>query len=45
MNTLGIVKLFMPKKDNLNRISFQEIAYVEHLLNTRPRKCRNYRAL
>ena len=37
-NTNGLIRRFFPKKTDFRTVSDQEIALVEHLLNTRPRK-------
>jgi len=37
-NTNGLIRQFFPKKTDLSMVSEQEIANVEWLLNTRPRK-------
>lgn len=37
-STNGLVRQFFPKGTNFNKVSFQEVRRVEHLLNGRPRK-------
>lgn len=37
-NTNGLIRRFFPKKTDWNRVSTDELARVEYLLNTRPRK-------
>lgn len=39
----GLVRLFLPKKTDFATISKEQIKHIEHLLNTRPRKCLDYR--
>lgn len=41
-NTNGLIRRFIPKKTDLAGISDQELARIEKLLNTRPRKCLGY---
>jgi len=41
-NTNGLVRRFIPKKMDLERIPTIDIIRVENLLNNRPRKCLNY---
>ena len=38
-NTNGLIRRFIPKKMDLSQISERQLARVEYLLNTRPRKC------
>jgi transposase, IS30 family len=42
-NTIGVARRLLPKKTDLTRVSAQTIHLVEQWLNTRPRKCLNYR--
>jgi len=42
-NAIGLVRRFIPKRTNLERIPASEISRIENLLNNRPRKCLNYR--
>jgi len=37
-NTNGLIRRFFPKKTNWNTVSDEELAHVEYLINTRPRK-------
>lgn len=37
-NANGLIRRFFPKKTNFSLVSDEQIAQVEHLLNTRPRK-------
>lgn len=37
-NTNGLIRDYFPKKTDFTKISNEEIAFVEHSLNTRPRK-------
>ena len=41
-NTNGLIRDYFPKKTDFTRISDEDIAFVEHELNTRPRKRLNY---
>jgi transposase, IS30 family len=41
--TNGLVRRFFPKKTDFSRISIEHVKKVEFLLNTRPRKCLNYK--
>lgn len=42
-NTNGLLRQFFPKHMDLRKVSQKTIDKVERLLNTRPRKCLNYR--
>lgn len=42
-NSIGLVRRFLPKKTDFAKLSFQELSCIEYLLNTRPRKCLNYK--
>ena len=42
-NSIGLVRRFIPKKTDLQRVPTTEITRIENLLNNRPRKCLNYR--
>lgn len=42
-NSIGLVRRFIPKKTDLQRVPSTEITRIENLLNNRPRKCLNYR--
>jgi len=42
-NTNGLVRQFFPKSYDLRGATHRYVAYVERLLNTRPRKCLGYR--
>lgn len=42
-NAIGLIRRFLPKKTNLERIPRGEIFQIENLLNDRPRKCLNYK--
>jgi len=42
-NTNGLIRAYFPKRTNFSRVTDAEIAYVEDLLNNRPRKCLNWR--
>lgn len=41
-NSIGLVRRFIPKKTNLERISSSEISQIQNLINNRPKKCLNY---
>ena len=41
-NTNGLIRQFFPKGTNFNKVSPQEIAQVEYLINDRPRKVLNW---
>ena len=42
-NAIGLVRRFLPKKTDFAKLSSQEISSIEYHLNTRPRKCLNYK--
>lgn len=42
-NTNGLIRRFLPKKTNFDTISDQQIQQVESWLNSRPRKCLNFK--
>lgn len=42
-NTNGLIRDYFPKKTDFSMISKEEIAFVEHELNTRPRKRLNFK--
>ena len=42
-NTNGLVRQFFPKRFDLRCATHRYVAHVEHLINTRPRKCLGYR--
>ena len=42
-NTNGLVRQFFPKGFDLRGATHRYVAHVEHLINTRPRKCLGYR--
>jgi IS30 family transposase len=42
-NSIGLVRRFLPKKTDFAKLSSQGIACIEYHLNTRPRKCLNYK--
>lgn len=42
-NTNGLIRWFLPKRTNLDIISHRKIAEIEAWLNSRPRKCLNYK--
>ena len=41
-NTNGLIRRFLPKRTNLDRISPDRIQRIEDWLNSRPRKCLNF---
>jgi transposase, IS30 family len=41
-NTNGLVRQYVPKKTDFATVSHEQVAKIEHLLNTRPRKCLGY---
>lgn len=41
-NSVGLVRRFLPKKTNFERIPSSDISQIENLINNRPRKCLNY---
>jgi transposase, IS30 family len=42
-NAIGIIRRFFPKKTDFAQITKEQVKRVETLINTRPRKCLNYR--
>jgi IS30 family transposase len=38
-----MIRRFFPKKTDFNLVPKEQVKHVETLLNTRPRKCLNYR--
>jgi len=42
-NTNGLIRQYFPKKTDFDTITEEEIAFVEHALNTRPRKRLNWK--
>ena len=40
---IGLVRRYLPKKTDFAKVSHDQIAYIEHQLNSRPRKCLNFR--
>ena len=41
-NSIGLVRRFLPKKTDLQKIPSTEISQIENLINNRPKKCLNY---
>lgn len=41
-NTNGLVRQYIPKKTDFATVSHEDVARIENLLNTRPRKCLSY---
>ena len=42
-NTNGLIRRFIPKKTDFSRVASTKIRRIENLLNTRPRKCLQYK--
>lgn len=42
-NTVGLVRRYLPKKTDFAKVSDTQIAYIEHQLNSRPRKCLQFK--
>ncbi len=42
-NTVGLIRRYLPKKTDFAKVSDIQIAYIEHQLNSRPRKCLQFR--
>ena len=42
-NTNGLIRQYFPKKMSFAKITAIQIAFVQHRLNTRPRKCLDYK--
>jgi IS30 family transposase len=42
-NTIGIARQLVPKKTDLTKVSVEMLQVVERWLNTRPKKCLDYR--
>jgi len=42
-NVVGIIRRFFPKKTDFALVTKEQIKRVENLINTRPRKCLNYK--
>jgi len=42
-NTNGLIRQYFPKKTDFSKVTNEEIARVEHLLNTRPRKILDFK--
>ncbi len=40
---VGLVRRYLPKKTDFAKVSDDQIAYIEHQLNSRPRKCLNFK--
>jgi len=41
-NTNGLIRQYFPKNTSFCLLTYEDIAYVEHRLNTRPRKCLSF---
>ena len=42
-NTNGLIRWYLPKGTDFSKIAPEQIAQIEHLLNSRPRKCLGYK--
>jgi IS30 family transposase len=42
-NVIGLIRRFVPKKSDLQKVSSSDVSTIEYLLNSRPRKCLNYK--
>lgn len=42
-NTNGLIRQYIPKNTEINKISNEDIQFVENRLNTRPRKCLSFK--
>jgi transposase, IS30 family len=42
-NTNGLIRQYLPRETDLNRVTYQRVARITHKLNNRPRKSLNYR--
>ena len=42
-NTTGLIRWYLPKGTDFRKITPEQIAWIENLLNTRPRKCLGYK--
>ena len=42
-NTNGLIRQYIPKNTEFNKITNEDIQFVENRLNTRPRKCLSYK--
>jgi len=42
-NVVGIIRRFFPKKTDFALVTKERVKHVENLINTRPRKCLNYK--
>ena len=40
---IGLIRRYLPKKTDFAKVSDNQIAYIEHQLNSRPRKCLNFK--
>jgi len=39
---IGLIRRYLPKKTDFAKVSESQITYIEHQLNSRPRKCLNF---
>jgi len=42
-NTIGLIRRFLPKRSDFQRIPSSDIGHIEKLLNNRPKKCLNFK--
>ena len=42
-NTNGLIRQYFPKKMSFAKLTIEQIAFVQHSLNTRPRKCLDFK--
>lgn len=42
-NTNGLIRQYLPKKTSFEGLTHQQVSFIEHRLNHRPRKCLDYR--
>jgi len=42
-NVIGLVRIFFPKGTDFSQVTREQVKRVEYLLNTRPRKCLDYK--
>ena len=42
-NVIGLIRRFVPKKSDLQKVPSSDVTMIEHLLNSRPRKCLDFK--
>ena len=42
-NVIGLIRRFIPKKSDLQKVLSSDVSTIEYLLNARPRKCLNFK--